>query len=141
MRTLKRNWIGLAAVLSAAFAATIVVLTALADDPQPMLGITSLGTNQFSIAIINGTSTNVYELYWTPVLNNGNYPWILIGVGSTGETNFYVDVGEWPSGFFRVSIEQFYNGVPDYELADPNNPSLGPLSITIDSPTNGSTIN
>jgi hypothetical protein len=72
-------------------------------------------------------------------LGDANYPWQLLGEPSA-DTNWIVDGGEWPLGFFSVSIEQFYNGVPDYALADPNNPSLGALTITIDSPANGSTI-
>jgi hypothetical protein len=32
------------------------------------------------------------------------------------------------------------NSVPLWELADPNNPGLGILSVTIDSPTNGAVL-
>jgi hypothetical protein len=110
--------------------------------PQPALTITSQGSNQFSILITNGVASTNYELYWTPVLGDTlDFPWTLLSVGSPGQTNWTVDGSDWPISFFRVSIEQLYNGVPDYELADPNNPSLGPLSITIDSPTNGSNVN
>jgi hypothetical protein len=57
-----------------------------------------------------------------------------------GQVTFDIDAGDWPAGYFRTSIEQTYNGIPDYQWANPNDPSLGALSITIDSPTNGAVL-
>ena len=80
------------------------------------------------------------KLYWTPVLANPDYPWQVIAVGTNGATNFEVNAGAYSAGFFKAQVEQIYNGVPDYEMADPNNPSLGALTVTIDSPANGSVV-
>jgi hypothetical protein len=139
MKIIRRNWVP--AIVLFAVAVIVLAINVFADPPQPVLTIARTGIDQFSLVITNGVGTN-YEVHWTPVLNDPvGYPWTLIGIGATGETNFSIDTVGWPSGFFRVSIEQFYNGIPDYVLADPNNPSLGPLTITIDSPVDGSTVN
>lgn len=140
MKTLGRYGITLIACLGIGATLASITFNLLADPPPPALTISPLGTNQYLFVITNGVSTN-YELYWTPVLNSPDYPWTLISVGATGQTNFSVDAAGWSVGFFRATVEQFFSGVPDYELADPNNPSLGPLTITIDSPTNGFTFN
>lgn len=138
MKKIRRYWavLALSAGLIAVFA--IFTLKALADPP--VLTIQPLGTNHFFISITNAVPTNSYELHWSLSLNDPvNYPWELATLPGS-DTNWIVDMQDYPLGFFRVSVEQFFNGVPDYQLADPNNPSLGRLSITIDSPTNGASI-
>jgi hypothetical protein len=142
MKTFKTNWMAFTALAGLAVTLGAIAIDAFAQSAPPVLTITPQGSNQFSILITNGVANTNYELYWTPVLGDvAVYPWTLISVGTTGQTNWTVDGSDWPVSFFRVSIQQYYNGIPDYELADPNNPSLGPLSITIDSPTNGSNVN
>ena len=141
MKIIRRYYLAVASCLGIGATLTFIAFNLLADPPAPVLTISSLGTNTFNFVVTNGVSTN-YELYWTPVLNDpSNYPWTLITVGTNGQTNFSVNAAGWSVGFFRATVEQFYSGIPDYELADPNNPSLGPLTITIDSPTNGFTFN
>ena len=138
MKKLRRYWPALAFFVGMVTVLTIFTLKALADPPA--LSIRSLGTNHFFISITNAVPTNGYELHWSLSLNDPEeYPWQLLAEPGS-DTNWIVDGGDYPLGFFRVSVEQFYNGVPDYQLADPNNPSLGRLSITIDSPTNGTSI-
>ncbi|MGD0614917.1 MAG: hypothetical protein ABSA69_05675 [Verrucomicrobiota bacterium] len=141
MKSLSKHWMAL--VIVGGFTATLGIVasnTIAQSAPQPVLAIKPIGSNVFLISITNAVSTNAYELHWTPALGDQNYPWTLIDPGSIGQTNFSVDAGDWQQGFFRTSIQQFYNGVPDYELADPNNPSLGPLTVTIDSPINGAVL-
>jgi hypothetical protein len=138
MKKIRRNWLALVFSAGMVAAVTIVTLKVFAD--APVLSIQSLGTNHFFISITNAVPTNSYELRWSLSINDPvNYPWTLLAAPGTN-TNWIVDGSDYPLGFFRVSVEQFYSGVPDYQLADPNNPSLGRLSITIDSPTNGSHI-
>jgi len=96
------------------------------------------GTNQFQVTVVSNALAGArYELWWTPALNDSLNPWNMIGVGDPGQTNLAVDAEFWPSGFFQVGIGTNYNGVWDYQLANPHDPSLGALSIVIDSPTNG----
>ena len=137
------SWKGRVASVGAAFVASVGILiyTALAD--APVLTIAPLGTNQFLISITNGVATTNYTLFWTPALADQNYPWTVLGIGSTGQTNFTVDGGEWPIGFFRmlVGADQDGDGSPEWQDAQPLNPSVGILSVTIDSPLNGTSLN
>jgi len=111
----------------------------IANAQQPVLRIESLGTNQFNIVITNGVTTTNYTLFWTPSLADENYPWKVIGIGTIGQTNFIVNGDPWPVGFFRMLIgkDQDGDGWPEWQDAQPLNPNVGILSITIDSPTNG----
>lgn len=117
--------------------ATGIVL--LANAQQPGLKITDLGTNQFLVEITNSVSTTNYTLYWTPVLANPNYPWIVLTHNNVGESNFLVDASGRDTGFFKVLVgtDLDGDGVPEWQDAQPENPSVGILSITIDSPVKG----
>jgi len=105
------------------------------SQTAPFLTIAPLGTNQFSITIANGTNTGNYELWWTPVLANPDYPWMTAAVGTTGQTNFMLNMGVYQTGFFRALMDT--NSIPLWEAADPNNQGAGILTVFIDSPTNG----
>ena len=133
----KRMWI--VGTCSFALGIVIVALTALADAPQPVLSITSLGSNQFSVRVTNGVSGTNYTLFWTPVLADENWPWQVLGVG---DTNFTVDGGDWPLSFFRVLLgsDQDGDGVTEQYDANSNDPAIGILSVTIKSPTNGAVL-
>lgn len=115
----------------------------LANAQQPVLKITDLGTNQFLVEITNSVSTTNYTLYWTPALANPNYPWVFLTNNAVGESNFIVDAAGWEAGFFRVLLGTDFDndGWPEWLDAQPQNPSVGILSVTIDSPTNGFNFN
>jgi hypothetical protein len=104
-----------------------------------MLTIANLGTNQYSITITNGISTANYELYWTPVLASPIYPFSLAIIGTEGQTNFMVNMGTYQTGFFEVisGTDWDGDGVPNWQDANPSDPSIGILTVVIDSPTNG----
>ncbi|HEV2318125.1 MAG TPA: hypothetical protein VGV18_00130 [Verrucomicrobiae bacterium] len=111
----------------------------LAQSTPPVLTITPLGTNQYSISITNNIGMTTYDLQWTPVLANANYPWTWAAPGTAGQTNYLVNMnGVSDTGFFRTLLDT--NAIPLWEAADPNNPALGILTVTIDSPANGSVI-
>ena len=127
--------------LAAGAAIAITILTVLAEPvPQPVLSITSLGTNQFEIGITNGVTNTLYELYWRPALLDADNPWKMLTTNQPGQTSFQVDGGDYSMVFFQVAVGTNYNGIWDYQLANPNDPSLGALSIIIDSPTNGAVL-
>ena len=128
--------------LAASAVIAVSFLTVLAQSvPQPVLSITSLGTNQFQIGITNGVTNALYELYWRPVLGDDpNNPWQILTTNQAGQTSFWVDGGDYASMFFKAAIGTNYSGVWDFQLANPNDPSLGALSITIDSPTNNAVL-
>ncbi|HTV42883.1 MAG TPA: hypothetical protein VMF08_20120 [Candidatus Sulfotelmatobacter sp.] len=120
-----------------AVATVIVAFGTLAQIPPPVLTIKPLGTNVYAIAVANGVPATTYGIYWTPVLNDADYPWTVF-VGTNGQTNFTLNMYEYSSGFFMGAVST--NGIPPWELADPSDPSLGILSVTIDSPTNGAAL-
>ena len=127
--------------LAASAVIVVSILTVLAQSvPQPVLSITSLGTNQFQIGITNAVTNALYELRWQPLLVDPEYQWPVIATNQPGQSNFWFDGSEYASGFFRASIGTNYSGVWDFQLANPNDPSLGALAITIDSPTNGAVL-
>jgi hypothetical protein len=133
MKTIKK----LGMIFTPLFVCGIIIAAfrAFADPPQPVISIAPVGTNQLSIIVTNGVNTANYDLYWTPVLANPDYPWSAAAIGSTGQTNFVVDIGPFSSGYYQVYLDT--NGIPLWKAADPNNPGAGILAITIDNPTNG----
>ncbi len=126
------------------FVLTLVLLAgrwAWGQSTPPVLTVAPTGTNQLLITITNGVSgTGSYELWTTPVLGDAvDYPWTTVVVGTNGVTNFTVNIGPYPAGFYRAVLDT--NSIPLWELADPNNPGAGILNVWIDNPTNGSTLN
>ena len=111
----------------------------LTQSTPPVLTIAPAGTNQYSITITNNIGMTTYDLQWTPVLANPAYPWTWAVPGAAGQTNYVVNMnGVSDTGFFRTILDT--NVPPLWEAADPNNPALGILTVTIDSPANGSVI-
>lgn len=111
----------------------------LANAQQPVLKITNLSSNQFSILVTNGLAATNYTLFWVPALSAPGYEWQVLTIGNIGESNFTINGGEWNSGFFKVMIgsDSDGDGVPESHDAQPQNPSVGILSVTIDNPLNG----
>lgn len=105
---------------------------------QPVITLQKLSGTQYSITITNAANTN-YTLMWTPSLGDANYPWQVITNGSLGQTNFTVDAGVWPIGFFQILTgdDTDLDSFPTWMDADPLNSAIGALTITISSPTNG----
>jgi hypothetical protein len=93
----------------------------------PYLTIAPTSTNQFLLTVFNSTNPAVYEIWWTPALANPDYPWQQLFIGASGQTNFTVG-NLYPAGFFRAIWDT--NGVP-----------TSGLTITIQSPLNGSVLN
>jgi hypothetical protein len=119
----------------------IAIASALADAPQPGIAISPLGTNIYQITITNGWASTNYELYLAPVVGDTAYPWVLINRGALGQTNWTVDGGPNFTGFFQTSLgsDMDMDSIENYRDADPTNPYIGQLTITIDSPTDHST--
>ena len=92
----------------------------------PYLTIAPTGTNQFLVTVYNNTSPEIYEIWWTAALANPDYPWQQLAIGASGQTNFTVGTVS-PNGFFRAIWDT--NGVP-----------TSGLTITIQSPLNGSVL-
>jgi hypothetical protein len=119
--------------------AFITLLTLGQTVPPPVLTIAPINPSQFQITITNAVATTNYEIYRTPVLNDPEFPWTLHIIGAVGQSNFTVDMGVLEAGFFRAALGSDWDsdGVANFQDADPADPTIGILSLTIDSPTNG----
>jgi hypothetical protein len=137
MKTTRTRWIVISGVLAVVLIVGATALTAWSQS-APVLTIAPTGTNQIAIGITNGINTGNYEVWWTPVLANPDYPWTAVAVGTNGETNFTLSVAGYQAGFFQVV--QDTNLIPLWEAADPNNPGAGILTVYIDNPTNGAVL-
>jgi hypothetical protein len=90
----------------------------------------------FLLTVWNDQGPTNYEIWTTPVLTSPS--WTLVTNGPTGQTNFIVNAGPFSTGFYRALIDD--NSIPIWEMADPNNPGAGILTVFIDSPSNGAVI-
>jgi hypothetical protein len=90
----------------------------------------------FLLTVYNDIGPTNYEIWTTPVLTDPS--WTLVTNGLPGQTNFAVNMGPFETEFYRALMDT--NTIPVWELADPNNPSEGILTVFIDSPTNGAVI-
>jgi len=139
MKKIRRIGFALASCVSVGTAIALIALSAFADAPQPLITISSLGTNQYLVTITNSLNTTNYTLFWTPVLADPNNPWEAISAGTVGQSNFMVDGGAYPVGFFRVALVPA-TGVPPWQRADPNDPNSPILSVSITIPADGSVV-
>ena len=128
-------------LLSLALVFAVAAWKAIAAAPDPVITISPLSSNQYSITITNAGNTN-YTLMWTPSLGDANYPWQVLASGSLGQSNFTVDGSVWPIGFFQVIVgdDADGDGVPIWMDANPYSAFIGALQVTITSPTNGATL-
>jgi hypothetical protein len=137
MKTIKSHWTAFTRI---AICGLLVVATALTVWAQtaPVLTVTPTGTNQLLITITNAGSGS-YEVWTTPMLGNtAAYPWTTTAVGTNGQNTFVVPIGPYPSGFYLALLDT--NAIPLWQAASPTNQSLGVLAVTIDSPTNGASL-
>lgn len=116
----------------------VAVRLALAQT-VPVLKIAPSGTNLISVTITNNIGSLDFDLQWTPVLGNTNFPWTFAAIGVPGGTNFLLGADTYQTTFFRAILDT--NAVPLWEQSDPNNPSSGILKVTIASPGNNSNLN
>ncbi len=135
MKTINRLRKTILGICGSVLIVIAVALTTLSQT-APVLTITPLGTNQFSISFTNNGST--YDLQWTPVLASPDYPWTWAAIGTNNQTNFSLDMSGYQTAFFRTILDT--NSIPLWEAADPNNPSAGILAVYIDSPMNGAVL-
>lgn len=126
-------------LLAALVLCSLCVAVVATSDEGPVLKITQISTNVFEVGITNGTNTGYYELYHTPVLADGAYPWILTVVGTQGQTNFLITNNISQAGFYFVGFGNDWDedGIHNYMDGNPLNTNIGAIQILIDSPTNG----
>jgi len=136
MQTVKKDWTKLAGTI---LATLIITLIAQAQSiPQPGITIAITNGSQLSITVTNGVAYGYYSLYNQHVLGSGT--WTLISTNDVlDDTNFVVNPFPYYEGYYLVAASTNWNnsGVPNWDLADPNNPGLGKLTVSIVSPSQG----
>lgn len=107
--------------------------------PLPILSIAPTNSNQLSITVTNGVSYANYVLYNQHVLGGS---WVYVTNPVPGVTNFVVNPGPYFQGFYMVtgSTNWNNNGIPNWDYADPTNPGIGVLTVSIVSPAQGAVI-
>ncbi len=96
------------------------------------------GTN-VNLTLENGETNKAYNLLFSPVLP-ASY-WSTAIIGTMGQTNFTMPLTNY-TGFFRAEEGDDWDGdgVKNWEDADPSNPAVSNLVVTIEAPANGTTI-
>lgn len=135
---MKRHCIGLGGAI---LAVLIITLIARAQTvPPPELSIAVTNGTQLSISVTNGVPYGNYILYNQHVLGSGG--WTFVTNPVPGVSNFVVSMGPYFEGYYLVTGSTNWNdnGIPNWDLADPNNPGLGALTVSIVSPAQGAII-
>jgi hypothetical protein len=111
------------------------------SDPPFGLTIQVTNANQLYLRITNGLSTTNYEIYRRITLDPTNQ-WTPHLVGSNGQFNFLVNMGIDLFGFFEARLGNDADGdhVANSVDGNPYNSAVGALTITIDSPANGTNL-
>jgi hypothetical protein len=136
MKTIRKYWILPIAVATAG----VALFTRAQTVPQPVLSIALTNGSQLSISVTNGVPYANYILYNQHVL--GSPDWTFVTNPVPGVSNFVVNTAPFFEGFYLVtgSTNWNNNGIPNWDYADPANPVLGVLSVTIVSPSQGQVI-
>ena len=102
----------------------------------------ALSNDTVMLTVTNGATNVFYEIYATNAVSS-NLTWSLSATGGLGVTNFSVPMGAATINFFKARAGNDWDGdgILNFQDANPNNYNTNDLlSVTIDSPTNGSTI-
>jgi len=138
MQTVEKCWTKLAGTI---LAVLIITLFARSQTvPPPVLSIALTNGNQLSITVTNGVAYANYILYNQHILGDTN--WTFVTNPVPGVTNFVVNTEPYFEGFYIVTGSTNWNngGIPNWDYADPMNPGLGVLTVSIVSPAQGSVI-
>jgi hypothetical protein len=141
MKTLKQHWFALVSLFGVSITLTGIVLNTMAQTvPPPALSIAVTNGSQLSITVTNSVSYGNYVLYNQHVL--GGATWTFVTNPVPGVSNFVVNPGPFFQSFYLVTGSTNWNndGIPNWDYADPNNPGLGVLSVSIVSPSQGQII-
>jgi len=109
-------------------------------SPPPALLAGPLTNGFLSLTVTNGTNNEFYEIYGAPTVDSTN--WSLVATGAVSVTNFAVPTYAALMGFFKARAGNDWDNdnILNFQDANPNDPNVGVLYITIDSPTNGTTL-
>ncbi len=141
LNTRKWNpWLGLGSVGLALLLAMAAVKSA-RGQTNLKLSATVSG-NYIQITIVSNAIPNArYDLFGVVQFPTGSIPWSVIQTGAPGQTTYSVSMSPALTGFFVVATNDIdFDSWPNYEDGDSRSTNVHALSIFIESPTNGSTI-
>lgn len=150
-RTLNRprsRWRALAVLwagIAVGFASAVLLADRMHAQSPPQMTVSQISSNELQITVTNAAVGAQFELQRVSDLNallDPGYIWPTEILGTLGQTNFVVEMGIFYTGYFRIlgCIDCDGDGIPNYQDGQPGNTNVGFLTITIDSPTNGSNI-
>lgn len=150
-RLVKRQsarWLSLAGLwlcLFALFLGVALLIERASAQVAPKMTISQTSSNEVQITVTNAAAGAQYELQRVSDLNallDPGFIWPTEILGALGQTNFVVDMGIFYASYFRIlgCVDCDSDGIPNFQDGQPNNSAVGTLAITIDSPTNGSSI-
>jgi len=138
MQTVEKCWTKLAGTI---LAVLIITLFARSQTvPPPVISIALTNTTELAITVTNGVPYANYILYNQHILGGTN--WTFVTNPVPGVSNFVVNPGPYFEGYYIVTGSTNWNngGIPNWDYADPMNPGLGVLTVSIVSPAQGSVI-
>ena len=157
--TARREWLAaaratrLAAAQAAAAASALTATDSALDarggryemdsyDPSQGFSLTTpqvQGTNLL-VSLVNNDTNISYDIYYTPLLAPTD--WRILATGHIAQTSFTLPMLDG-LGFLKGGVggDWDLDGIPNWMDANPTSTNIGPLSITIDNPTTGTTFN
>jgi hypothetical protein len=126
MKAFQKHWAKLAVVVTVFVALfSVEVVRGQYSPVSPGLRIALTNTNQMSLIITNGTINASYLIYSNEFLNT-NFHWVIATNGAASQTNFVLPMGDTETEFYKANYNT--NAFPYV------------LTLTIDSPANGSNV-
>jgi hypothetical protein len=100
-----------------------------------------LSATNLSLTLFGANTNKAYDIYTTSWLTNGGTPWSSIAAtGCPGQVVFTVPIQE-PVRWFRAFDTDWDNdGCRNFMDAQPYNPAVSNLTVTIEWPTNHATL-
>jgi hypothetical protein len=141
-RLKESKWVVWSATLTIAALMLALCISIVRADPPFGLTIQVTNSTQLRLTITNAVATNAYEIQRRDAFD-AFYPWVHETNGGLGQTNFTLEMGIRTMGFFQAvpCLDCDLDGIENWRDANPYDVNVGILTITIDSPANGSTFN
>jgi hypothetical protein len=141
MKLVKKYRGKLSILIAASLALSILLTVRLVWATPPGLSIKVTAPNQLQLTVTNGVTNGIYSIYWREFLNSPP-DWDWLTVGTTGQTNFLIDISETETGFFEAVATDDIDGdlVVNEQDARPFDPSIGIVTVTIETPANGANV-
>lgn len=112
------------------------------SSPIPAVKITASSNNVVTITVTNGVTNEIYEIYRRLSLHSNDLWSLMVTSSFVGQTNFTITNGARQMSFYKAESGNDRDGdsVFNFQDADKDNANVGILTITIQSPLNGTNL-